>query len=1238
MAVLEAARPGLRDGASTVLEDEMPLVEICGLEHHLTPVDVEGIDAKEMTSRDFNGEKGRIVGRTDGKLIVHTLGNSCVIVPEEKVRPWTPLPAEEGGFDLLWPSRQEAFGAFAGKVGELLADRGWCLVQMPMGESRAQATVRQAESMAFTVPKEELALDLLGRDGSGKLAHFSPDDRGRDCLSQCSLEQDRLLAHLREMSLDLMGFNCYSRTKMHLWMPFAEDEECRSETLSDEDVAGGVIRDHLMFIQRRKICMMYLVEEGSSGELELYQPDSPERPFVRIQVSGWKLLLFRHDQLGFAKRPSGGRFLTLQTWVLDDPLQVEIDAIHGDVRQKSALRGLEKGVNTPAGERTHIMSFMCRLPGNASNPQKYINSLAAGIDAPRRIPVSRFDATEYCDAEGRYDIPGRSNACHGGFCSDADVFSFDNVIFGITTPESARMAPNQRVILEVGYQTFQLSGHSKASLRNHNCGVFVGDCGTDVWPGWNVSQLDLTAPHAMPGIFNFVTVNRLSHTLGLRGPICTVDTACSSSLVCATLAQNALRQQGSDQEDPVARCSALREALSVGVTFIVSAYFYIILSPAHLFSSGGRCFTFDASGDGYGRGEGCAAVHLKRSEDDFDIERRMGALIGATTNQDGKSATLTAPNGPSQQDCIRKSLAEAGIDTSEVMLAECHGTGTALGDPIEVGAIRRVVELELQGPLILTSAKTHIGHLEASAGAAGLQKCLVMLMMSTASPSQHLVDLNSHLDVKGFPAVFETEMTDLNMNSAVCGVSSFGYGGTNARGDVWAECQIGHNKTSDLDLDRADQIYVTCPITLEPIDWLSGEPLSSTRRARRYQADVLRDEFAPYDISAHAYKGGYRYRSQWLAIISEQEPPPDAGIYICGSWSGWEALEAMKVESSGWCTFPVVLGEGRYELFYLCVGQDRTRRVYPAAKNASARTWIRGPDDEGHGFNWRIDGRDAEVPAGTAYQVSFRWGRDLKALYWEQIPESELSVATPEQRAYYVAGSWTTWQGMQLEADGEQQGVYSTTVTVGPQGWEEFHFMRDNDPAQVIYPALPKGTDAVAVPVRGPDDLGAGKHWLVESHPGDMLRLELRIADAAVSVSASSAAFGAKIWKSRQGWARHDYFVTVSAGDKWQFVPMAMESETPGLFKAQTALPEVPNAAGEYATLFRVAVDRDMGCSYRPAAHCAFSGESMARGPDGKGQGECWLAISHDRPGAKFEVALNLLAEDRRRIVTWEFM
>lgn len=326
-------------------------------------------------------------------------------------------------------------------------------------------------------------------------------------------------------------------------------------------------------------------------------------------------------------------------------------------------------------------------------------------------------------------------------------------------------------------------------MKGWHCGVFVGDSGSD-WDSVHNTTDPALLHHAFGGRERCVAGGRLSHIMGLRGPISTAETACSSSLVACGIAQMNMRRATGSQM--IASLEThLDHGLVIGSNTLIGPFSYISLSGPGMLTSKGRCFTFDSSADGFARGEGVGSIKFKMCEHEIESIDRMAVLIGCCVNQDGRSASMTAPHGPSQQEVIKNSMREGGLSPNMITIAECHGTGTALGDPIEVGALRGVMRSDRDIPILKTSAKTNIGHLEAAAGVAGLIKCIMMLNYCTGSPNCHLLVLNPHLDVSGYPVYFQTETMDFGHNSGLTGVSSFGFGGTNARADVWGHAAHG---------------------------------------------------------------------------------------------------------------------------------------------------------------------------------------------------------------------------------------------------------------------------------------------------------------------------------------------------------------------------------------------------------------------------------------------------------------
>ncbi|MCG8346827.1 MAG: amino acid adenylation domain-containing protein [Chloroflexales bacterium] len=420
----------------------------------------------------------------------------------------------------------------------------------------------------------------------------------------------------------------------------------------------------------------------------------------------------------------------------------------------------------PTTEPIAVIGIGCRFPG-ADGPQAFWRLLHDGVDAISEVPPDRWDI------EGVYDpdpaTPGKMSTRWGGFLERADMF--DARFFGISPREATRMDPQQRILLEVAWEALEDAGHAPERLAGSSTGVFVGVSSND----YALLQYgDPATVDAYAGTGNAASIaaNRLSYTLDLRGPSMAVDTACSSSLVAIHLACQSLRS------------GELSLALAGGVNLLLAPELTMTFSQARMMAADGRCKTFDASADGYVRGEGCGVVVLKRLSDaQRDGDPILALICGSAVNQDGHSNGLTAPNGLAQQAVIRAALADANLLPDQIGYVEAHGTGTILGDPIEVRALNAVLGQRSTGQsCTLGSVKTNIGHLEAAAGVAGLIKVVLSLTHETIPAHLHLQSLNPHISLDDAPLTIATEAQPWPRQSVrrYAGISSFGFGGTNA--------------------------------------------------------------------------------------------------------------------------------------------------------------------------------------------------------------------------------------------------------------------------------------------------------------------------------------------------------------------------------------------------------------------------------------------------------------------------
>ena len=415
-----------------------------------------------------------------------------------------------------------------------------------------------------------------------------------------------------------------------------------------------------------------------------------------------------------------------------------------------------------------VIGLGCRLPGDIHGPDELWEFLGAGRSAVSTVPEGRWDA--FNDGSPNAAAALAATTQWGSFLNDVDAFDAD--FFGITPREADRIDPQQRLLLEVTIEALEHAGIPAETLQRSLTGVFAGSCVSEY--GYLASR-DLENIDAWTGTGGALSIiaNRLSYFLDLRGPSLTVDTACSSSLVAVHLACQSLRTGQSDL------------AIAAGVNLILSPVVTRSFDAAEAMSPTGACRAFDASADGFVRGEGCGVAVLKRLSDAVrDGDRVLAVVRGSAVNQDGRSNGLMAPNPAAQAAVLRAACADAGIAPSEIDYVEAHGTGTLLGDPIEARALGAVYGRgrPLEAPLLAGAVKTNLGHLEAAAGIVGLIKTTLAVQHGVIPANLHFEKPNTHIpfDDLRLKIVDETTAWPETGRPRRAGLSSFGFGGTNA--------------------------------------------------------------------------------------------------------------------------------------------------------------------------------------------------------------------------------------------------------------------------------------------------------------------------------------------------------------------------------------------------------------------------------------------------------------------------
>ena len=433
------------------------------------------------------------------------------------------------------------------------------------------------------------------------------------------------------------------------------------------------------------------------------------------------------------------------------------------------MRNRLEAVNKEKTEPIAIIGLGCRFPGNANDSSSFWRLLHEGIDGVTEVPPGRWDVDAYYDPNP--DTPGKTYTKQGGFIEQVD--QFDPLFFGISPREAVSLDPQQRLLLEVTWEALENAGQTPTKLRNSQTGVYVGICTDDYSQRFmNLANPSMLNAHVGTGSARSMAVGRISHFLGLQGPNIQLDTACSSSLLTVHLACQSLRSKESNL------------ALAGGVNLILWPLSTIGRCQLKALAPDGRCKTFDVSADGYGQGEGCGMVVLKRLSDAIaDGDNVLAVIRGSAVNHDGPSSGLTVPNKMAQKEVIQQALQNARVEPHQVSYVEAHGTGTSLGDPIELESLAAVYgkNRPINQPLVVGSVKTNFGHLEAAAGISGLIKVVLSLQNQEIPPHLHLNQPNPHIPWHQLPLVVPTSAIPWNVGNQprIAGISAFGISGTN---------------------------------------------------------------------------------------------------------------------------------------------------------------------------------------------------------------------------------------------------------------------------------------------------------------------------------------------------------------------------------------------------------------------------------------------------------------------------
>lgn len=555
-----------------------------------------------------------------------------------------------------------------------------------------------------------------------------------------------------------------------------------------------------------------------------------------------------------------------------------------------------------AAEPIAIVGYAFRLPGGVQHVEALWELLVHKTDLVTQIPSQRW-ATDELQHPKRGE-PGRSVTFAAGALPDID--RFDAEFFGISPREAALLDPQQRLLLELAWEAFENAGVPPSRLAGSDCAVYVGIASLDYGTRGLDDLASMTA-HSMTGNTLSVAANRLSYFFDLHGPSLAVDTACSSSLTALHHACEAIRsgQAGA--------------ALVGGVSLLLHPYPFVGFTKASMLSAGGRCKVFDASGDGYVRAEGGVVVFLKPLQRALEDGDSIHAVILASgVNADGRrKSALTIPSCDAQSELMRKVLQQAGLTAQEVDYLEAHGTGTAVGDPIECAAIGRVYGQSRQQPLPIGSIKANLGHMEAASGMAGLIKALLVLKHRAVPPQLHLHTPNPKIDFERLRLQPATDLVPLSKSGPlVVGVNSFGFGGANGHVLLQEYRAPETIPAAQAEPDRRPPLILSARSSAalraqaqRYADWLQSQDCSLGHWYDIAHAAAHRREWLPQRLAIAAPSAGdaiaklhaYAQGDTVAGVVQEEALPEPGGVAFVysGNGSQWVGMgRRMLAESA----------------------------------------------------------------------------------------------------------------------------------------------------------------------------------------------------------------------------------------------------------------------------------------------------------------------------------------------------
>nr|AQS99298.1 type I polyketide synthase [Gambierdiscus excentricus] len=909
---------------------------------------------------------------------------------------------------------------------------------------------------------------LLGNEGSAEITQLELDDDGAAPASagESLRAMDRAMSNIAAASAPFfpsLGFESSARTPAVLHLSKYPE--------GDFGPLGEAEASDWLFEFMRGVVMCLAVIGPDRGTLVL-QPYEDEAEMLELPTWPGMVVVLRAHMLS-AGHTCQGNCYVLSCFYLDSrPLGrdrgLEVTPVVERLSQWAAERLDELKTEDMQDRKPEVprqwlvamnhQSFKgqhmaargssCRFPVTWE-PDIWFASLLVGVDYMAEIPLVRWDHGNFYDPEPTMWRYYKTFARHLAFTDGCELF--DNKMFSITPAESKVMDPQQRMVLECGYEALYAAGLRKGKIMGSLGGMYLGyGTGTS-----DFGFVDRSTDSGAEGSFGAtggsaaITANRFSFCLGMKGASIAIDAEDASGLVSAHLGCEGLQRKGRGQVNDF--------SLVGGIKINLAAYYWPQKQAAGLLSPSGRCLTFDATSDGFSFGDGACNLCMRHLVEVVDGELVLregeplvGVVAGSSVNCNGRSASVQAPHGPSEQEVISTCIRAASLSGFDVDAAETHGTGGLVADAVQVSSWSRVLRAACssQEPVLLSCGATNVGNGQHAAGAVALLRSMLSNTRGASMPNVHLRQVNPFVDCYEQPLALTTEMLQLKLTSSHWGSMARGFAGTNA-----------------------------CAVC-----WGTAQPLPSAPRPEHEHLAFWPGGGGTLDVSAQ----------------------PRKGFHIAGTFTRW-APEPMEMERAGVYGYELVLGENRWEHFQLWLDGDPRKCLHPESPKAPRLTAAHGPDAEGH--TWLIDGREADSIdrglIGAKYRIRLSVAGKYRMVDWERLtgkpedtqdaPAIADAARSLEPGSYFVSADWNGWG---FEAMRSNAGAYELDVHLTRIGGE-FQIVRDRDWDQVFYPQ----GDAVG----GPDDASEGRSWSLNGRKGQTFRITFRREnEAGVDVRAVS--------------------------------------------------------------------------------------------------------------------------------------